>query len=287
MNFQALKNAFKLSNLQKVSKKESKNMSLTDIEMVSINKNDIKDKEQKYYDDVANEANKLCSKIYEDLNAKNIFKAPVVLNTITEHVLSGIDSENIFNVLLGYSLISEKELIESIVNIPLLVFEKRKMMALHIMKCATKFSTKREIDIDDLKIELEIALEDKTRTIKGISDELIARVLFGSLEKLSQDEVQKEEYDIIETLESIAKSSNGQEVLENSIETLESENLKVTLLGAGRKYFISKEEVPTNNKHGKTLNAIKIALEKYLEEFEEITEETQIREKVFSAIFAK
>ena len=133
---------------------------------------------------------------------------PKVSNNLTNHILDEVTQENVFSVLLGYSMISERGLIETIVNSNSPKFEQRKLMAKHLMDCAVNFAQERNVDTEHVKIELEIALEDKTRTIEGISDELIARVLFSNLNNIEAVEVEKKGYSIMDTLESIANSTS-------------------------------------------------------------------------------
>lgn len=232
-------------------------------------------------------AKDIAQSLKDDIYAKTILGVPTTGEDIAKHIAE-INADNVDEVMAAYKKINDdgENLMEAILKERGLSTEVRSAYLFHIKSALIASAKQKGVYADDISEDFDKEIKHQMEKF-GLAS---ATYINSFLEKLNDRIKMKDDAWIskpngkidekfgqgntgdcwlLASIQALAQSPKGLEILNDLVSVDESGNVTVTLKGAGKSYIITPEELAGNQQLGSgdaDVRAIEIAMDRYFME---------------------
>ena len=232
-------------------------------------------------------AKDIAQSLKDDIYAKTILGLPTTGEDIAKHIAE-INADNVNEVMAAYQKINsdDENLMEAIIKERGLPTEVRAEYLTHIKDALVEAAKQKGVYADDISKDFDKEIKYQMEKF-GLAS---ATYINSFLEKLNDRIKMKDDAWIskpngkidekfgqgntgdcwlLASIQALAQSPKGLEILNDLVSVDESGNVTVTLKGAGKSYIITPEELAGNQQLGSgdaDVRAIEIAMDRYFME---------------------
>lgn len=232
-------------------------------------------------------AKDIAQSLKDDIYAKTILGIPTTGEDIAKHIAE-INADNVNEVMAAYQKINsdDENLMEAIIKERGLPTEVRAEYLTHIKDALVEAAKQKGVYADDISKDFDKEIKYQMEKfgpawatyINSFLDKLNDRILMKDVSwiyepngKIDQKFGQGNTGDcwLLASIQALAQSPKGLEILNDSVSVDESGNVTVTLKGVGKSYRITPEELAGNHQFSSgdgDVRAIEIAMDKYFME---------------------
>ena len=232
-------------------------------------------------------AKDIAQSLKDDIYAKTILGLPTTGEDIAKHIAE-INADNVNEVMAAYQKINgdDENLMEAIIKERGLSTEVRTEYLTHIKDALIASAKQKGVYADDISKDFDREIKYQMKKfgpawatyINSFLEKLDDRILINKEAWISKpngkiDEIfgQGNTGDcwLLASIQALAQSPKGLEILNDSVSVDESGNVTVTLKGAGKSYLITQEELAGNQQFSSgdgDVRAIEIAMDRYFME---------------------